>query len=74
MERIPLGIYAHYKGKEYRVLGVGKHSETHEEMVIYEALYSNEVSRLWVRPLALFVEQVEVEGRLYPRFKLVREA
>ncbi len=65
------GIYEHYKGKRYRVLGVAKHSETLEDVVVYECLYENEKSKLWVRPLAMFNENVEVDGVVKPRFRLV---
>ena len=67
------GIYRHYKGKEYRVIGVAKHSETLEEMAVYEALYENETSKLWVRPLSMFTETVEVEGKEIPRFEYIGE-
>lgn len=50
------GIYQHYKGKKYRVIGVAKHSETLEDMAVYEALYENELSKLWIRPLKMFCE------------------
>ena len=64
------GVYEHYKGgKKYRVLGVAKHSETMEDMVVYEALYENEMSKLWVRPLAMFLGEVEVGGKRMPRFR-----
>ena len=66
---LKLGVYEHYKnGKKYRVLGVAKHSETLEDMVVYEALYENEMSKLWVRPLAMFLEEVEFNGKQVPRF------
>lgn len=65
------GRYRHYSGKEYRVIGVGKHSETLEDMVFYEALYENELSQLWARPLAMFIEEVKIEGVQMPRFKKV---
>jgi hypothetical protein len=70
-----LGIYEHYKGngKKYRVLGVAKHSETLEDMVVYEALYDNDVSKLWVRPLSMFLEEVEFEGKRIPRFNYLSE-
>ncbi len=67
------GIYEHYKGKRYRVIGVGKHSETFEDLVLYETLYENELSKLWVRPLGMFLEEVEVAGERFPRFKRVEE-
>lgn len=65
------GIYEHYKGERYRVLGVAKHSETLEDLVIYEALYDNKMSKLWARPAEMFLEEVEVAGQKVPRFKLV---
>lgn len=67
--KIRPGIYEHYKGKKYRVLGVAKHSETLEDLVVYEALYDNKVSKLWVRPLKMFLEKVEVNGQKMSRFK-----
>ena len=70
---IRLGRYKHYKGKEYRVIGVAKHSETLEEMVIYEALYDNPEGKLWVRPKKMFEESVEVDGKVVPRFKYIGE-
>jgi len=63
------GIYRHYKGKYYRLLFVAKHSETLEEMAVYQALYGE--GAFWVRPLAMFAESVEVEGVLQPRFAYV---
>lgn len=72
MAEIKLGIYEHYRGKQYRVLGVGKHSETLEDMVVYEALYPNEISRLWVRPADMFTQEVEVSGTPVPRFTFLR--
>lgn len=67
------GIYRHYKGKEYRVLGVAKHSETLEEVVIYEALYENILSQLWVRPMSMFTEVIMIKGKKVPRFEFLRE-
>lgn len=66
---LPLGIYEHYKGNRYEVLGVGRHSETHEEMVIYRALYGS--NDFWIRPLSLFVDTVSWEGKTLPRFRLL---
>lgn len=62
--------YLHYKGKSYRVVGVAKHSETLEELVIYEALYDNDLGRLWARPKNMFLSTVEIEGQTVSRFKL----
>ncbi|MCF7202843.1 DUF1653 domain-containing protein [Pseudomonas oligotrophica] len=63
------GRYRHYKGPEYRVFAVARHSETEEWMVFYQALYGDQ--GLWVRPLSMFVESVEVDGKSVPRFALV---
>jgi len=65
------GVYEHYKGKKYRVLGTAKHSETQEELVVYVPLHKNETSMFWVRPLSMFQEEVEVDGVRKPRFAYV---
>ena len=72
MVKMRKGIYRHYKGKEYRVLFVARHSESGEEMVVYQALYGEQ--GLCVRPLSMFREQVSVDGRLVPRFAYQPEA
>ena len=64
---IRTGRYRHYKGNEYEVIGVAKHSETEEAFVVYRALYGER--GLWVRPLAMFLETVIVEGSPRPRFQ-----
>ena len=61
-----LGRYRHYKGGEYEVLGVVRHSETLEPLVLYRPLYND--SGLWVRPFAMFIELIEIDGCLQPRF------
>lgn len=67
------GIYKHSKkGTEYRVLCVAKHSETLEDMVVYEALYNNELSKFWVRPAHMWSELVVVDGVEVPRFVFLR--
>jgi hypothetical protein len=63
------GKYVHYKGNEYEVIGVAKHSETLEPMVVYKALYGE--GGLWVRPYGMFFETVEVNGEQVPRFKKI---
>ena len=63
------GRYRHYKGPYYQVIDVARHSETEEELVVYRPLYGE--GKLWVRPLAMFVEQVEHDGNLQPRFAWV---
>ena len=62
------GIYRHYKGQRYRVLGIAQHSETMEQVVVYQALYGD--YGLWVRPAAMFCETVELDGEPIPRFAL----
>ncbi len=63
---VPTGRYRHYKGKEYTVLGVARHSETLEELVVYRQEYGDH--SLWVRPRAMFLEEVVLEDRTVPRF------
>lgn len=63
------GIYEHYKGKQYRVLGVVRHSETLEELVYYETLYDTPYGRMWVRPKEMFLGTIEIDGRVVPRFR-----
>lgn len=65
------GRYRHVKGNLYEVLGVARHSETGEEMVVYRALYGE--LGLWVRPVSMFVETVERDGRRVPRFTPITE-
>jgi cyclomaltodextrinase len=65
-----LGIYRHYKGKEYEVIGIAKHSETLEDFVVYRALYGE--GELWIRPLKMFEEQVVVDEKMAPRFAYVK--
>lgn len=67
---ITTGLYRHYKGPHYRVLGVARHSETDDWLVVYQPLYGDH--GLWVRPAAMFVETVEVDGHVLPRFALQR--
>lgn len=62
------GIYRHYKGNLYQVLHLARHSETEEWLVVYRALYDD--FGVWVRPLAMFSESVEINGKTVPRFAL----
>lgn len=63
---IPTGRYRHYKGQEYTVLGVARHSETEESLVVYRQEYGTQ--GLWVRPLNMFTEEVQVNEKRVPRF------
>jgi hypothetical protein len=63
------GKYRHYKGKEYQVIGIAKHSETLEDLVLYKVLYGE--GQMWVRPLKMFEEKVVVDGKKVPRFEFV---
>jgi hypothetical protein len=66
---LQIGRYRHYKGGEYEVLGTARHSETEETLVLYRPLYGD--GDLWVRPLEMFCESVEVGGEPVPRFELI---
>jgi len=66
---LPNGRYCHYKGGEYQVYGIARHSETEEELVVYRPLYGE--GALWVRPLSMFTETIEVRGQLVQRFAYV---
>lgn len=67
---IRAGTYQHYKGGMYKVIGIASHSETLEKMVVYRKIH--EEHGLWVRPLTMFKEQVEVDGKKVPRFKFIK--
>ncbi len=66
---VKAGRYRHYKGKDYQVLGCAKHTETEEEFVVYRALYGEQ--GLWVRPKAMFLDQVLVDGKPVQRFEFI---
>ena len=72
MDEIRPGRYRHFKGGEYQVIGMAKHSETLEPMVVYRALYGE--GGLWVRPAAMWNETVERDGRTFRRFTYMGEA
>lgn len=67
MNEIKSGVYRHYKGKDYYVYGVARHSETQQELVVYRTLYGD--FDLWVRPKQMFCEYVSVDGKPRPRFE-----
>lgn len=69
---IPPGIYQHYKGNNYEVIGVATHSEDENKLVVYRPLYGERA--LWVRPLEMFTEEVKVNGRSVSRFRFLGEA
>ena len=71
MESIKPGRYRHFTGKEYAVLGVARHSETDEELVVYRALYGD--FGLWVRPVSMWNEAVERDGKTFRRFTYIGE-
>lgn len=71
MDEIKPGRYRHFKGKEYEVLGVARHSETEEELVVYRALYGD--FGLWVRPVSMWNETVERDGKMFRRFTYIGE-
>ena len=68
-EVIQLGRYRHFKGKEYEVIAIAKHSETLEELVVYKALYGEE--GIWVRPLSMWKEQITRDGKIFNRFEKI---
>jgi hypothetical protein len=65
------GIYQHYKGMNYRVLEIARHSESLEWLVIYECLYDNPAGKIWARPMSMFIETVEREGKKVERFRYI---
>jgi len=66
MEIVKLGKYKHFKGNIYEVIGIAKHSETLEEFVVYKR--DNEI---WIRPMEMFLEQIERDGKTIPRFEFI---
>ena len=72
LPELPSGRYRHYKGNDYHVYGVARHSETLEPVVVYRPLYGE--GALWVRPLAMFCEHVVVDGARVPRFARLEQA
>ena len=71
MHGVKKGKYRHFKGNKYEVIGFAKHSETCEEMVIYRALYGE--GQVWVRPVSMWNERVEWNGKVCPRFAYIEE-
>lgn len=74
MNTLKLGIYKHYKNNLYEVIGIAQHTETQEAVVIYKSLYATDHypnGQLWCRPLNMFMEHLEIEGKVVPRFEYV---
>ena len=71
MDEIKLGRYRHFKGNEYEVIAIAKHSETTEDYVVYKALYGN--GGMWVRPASMWNETIERDGATYKRFTYIGE-
>lgn len=67
----PHQIWRHYKNKDYRIITVSRCTETLQWYVVYEALYDNEISTIWHRPLDMFLETIEINGIHVPRFKCI---
>ena len=72
LQETPIGLYRHYKGGQYEVIGTARHSETLEPMTVYRALYG--AHGLWVRPAAMCAETVEIDGVVRQRFEKVPDA
>jgi len=68
-KNLKLGNYEHYKGKIYKVLGVGRHSETLAELVIYQAQYGD--YDIWLRPIKMFTEKININKKEVPQFKFI---
>lgn len=69
MAHLKLGKYEHFKGNKYEVIGVARHSETQEEFVVYRSI--SQEDELWIRPISMFLEEVEFEGSRVPRFRYI---
>jgi len=71
MKIVKDGLYRHYKGNNYLLIDIVRHSETLEEMVLYKCLYENDLGKLWVRPLEMFKKEVIIDGESRPRFEYI---
>ncbi len=74
--KVPSGaIFRHYKGKLYKIIQIGRHTEEHTLQVVYQALYKTDTygdQPIWIRPLKMFLETVTINGQEVPRFELIR--
>jgi len=77
MKKVPIGgVFTHYKGLKYEILSIGRHTEREDLHVVYKALYSDAEfgeGAIWIRPLSMFLERVEVDGKNVPRFSMVAQ-
>ena len=71
MDIVLNGIYRHYKGNYYKVIALGKHTETTEDLVVYMALYGN--NDVWCRPLNIWNNEIEIDGKKLKRFELIKD-
>jgi hypothetical protein len=75
IEKVPIGaVFVHYKGLKYEILCIGRHTEREHLHVVYKALYTDSEfgeGAIWIRPLSMFLERVEVDGELIPRFQRI---
>ena len=69
-QTVEVGRYRHYKGKDYEVIAIARHSETEEELVVYRLMYGD--FSYWVRPLSMFTENIELDGVITPRFQWLK--
>jgi hypothetical protein len=65
------GIYRHYKGNKYKVIAIGKHSETLEQLVVYQALYGN--NEIWCRPISMWNDDINIDGKIHKRFQIIED-
>lgn len=72
-QSLKTGAYKHFKGGKVEVIGVARHTETFEEMVVYRHTKQDGLEGFWVRPLSMFLEEIEKEGERVPRFRHIRE-
>lgn len=68
----PGDLWRHYKNKDYKIIALSRHSEDLSWYVVYEALYDNPVSKIWHRPLEMFLETIEIDGKSVSRFKHIK--
>ena len=71
MKIVKDGLYRHYKGNNYRLIDIVKHSDSLEDLVLYQCMYENELSHLWVRPLKEFFSHIEENGQMTERFTYI---